>query len=373
MPGKIAVDINPAEGNSRNSEGAFIALSDGRIMFVYTKFGENRSDAGEANLVARYSSDDGETWSGDETVVENFGGCNVMSVSLLRLQSGKIAMFYLRKDSAFASCIPMMQTSSDEGKTWTKPKDVIPIPGYYVLNNDRVVQLKSGRLVMPVGKHPTRVKAVDENGEPVLSHSYAAMILHYFSDDEGETWQQSLQSVYAAISNGGGLQEPGVVELSDGRLWGFSRFWGHRVEGGPPTRSYIWEYFSDDQGNTWSEPKPSTFMSPCSPMSVKRLRKTGDLLAIWNDHTPAARGAANHPVKPRLERSPLAMAVSSDDGIDWHYHKLVETSPDHGFCYTAIHETEAAVLLGYCSGGAEHNGLLNRLRIRRIPLDEVYA
>ena len=45
-----------------------------------------------------------------------------------------------------------MRTSTDEAKTWGEATPIMgdKLLGYYVLNNDRVVQLKSGRLIVPV-------------------------------------------------------------------------------------------------------------------------------------------------------------------------------------------------------------------------------
>ena len=81
-----------------------------------------------------------------------------MSVSLLRLRDGRIAMFYIKKYASPAGeNYPflddlLMRTSDDEGKTWSEATHVSPPaePGYRVLNNDRVIQLESGRLVVPV-------------------------------------------------------------------------------------------------------------------------------------------------------------------------------------------------------------------------------
>ena len=36
---------------------------------------------------------------------------------------------------------------------WSKAVRCIPAPGYFVLNNDRVVQLSTGRLVLPAAFH----------------------------------------------------------------------------------------------------------------------------------------------------------------------------------------------------------------------------
>ena len=123
---KIALELKPGQGNPRNSEGAFLSLKDGRIMFAYSRYcGETGSDHAAADIAARYSSDNGTTWTDkDEIVVKNHGGMNVMSVSLLRLQSGEIALFYLLKNSE-KDCRPVMRRSFDEGKTWTAPTPCI--------------------------------------------------------------------------------------------------------------------------------------------------------------------------------------------------------------------------------------------------------
>ena len=154
-PPRVTLDLSPGENNPRNSEGDFVTLKDGTIMFIYSKYvGESSSDHAPASLVARFSKDGGETWtSEDQVIVKNEGGMNVMSVSLLRLQNGNIALFYLRKNST-EDCIPMMRISDDEAKTWSDPIVCIrDKPGYYVLNNDRVIQLQDGRLLMAVARH----------------------------------------------------------------------------------------------------------------------------------------------------------------------------------------------------------------------------
>src|SRR5262245_16081764 len=46
--------LPPGPGNPRNSEGAFIALKDGRVLFVYTHFTGGGSDHAAAHLAARF-------------------------------------------------------------------------------------------------------------------------------------------------------------------------------------------------------------------------------------------------------------------------------------------------------------------------------
>lgn len=102
--------IAPRPGNGRNSEGDVIRLKDGRLMLVYTKF-VGKSDHATAELVARYSADEGQTWTRDDVpvVARKDGEANLMSVSLLRLKDGRIALFYVQQftTSPRKSLIPL--------------------------------------------------------------------------------------------------------------------------------------------------------------------------------------------------------------------------------------------------------------------------
>ena len=256
----VGLDLPPGPNNPRNSEGAFMPLKDGRIMFAYSRYyGASSSDHATADIAVRYSSDNGATWTDrDEIIVKNHGGMNVMSVSLLRLQSGEIALFYLLKNST-SDCRPVMRRSFDEGKTWSEPAHCITDEvGYYVLNNDRVIQLKDGRLLFAVSRHSFDGGKFDNLGE----------VMTYSSDDNGKTWQRG-KSTLSIISPSGrkyAAQEPGVVELKDGSIL----MW-IRTNAGCQYMSR-----STDRGISWSTPEPSVLVAPVSPATIKRL-PTGDL------------------------------------------------------------------------------------------------
>ena len=59
----IALVLPPAQSNPRNSEGDFVTLKDGRLLFVYTHFTGGGGDHSSAYLAGRYSSDGGKSWS----------------------------------------------------------------------------------------------------------------------------------------------------------------------------------------------------------------------------------------------------------------------------------------------------------------------
>jgi len=372
MSNQVVLQLDPKRGNSRNSEGAFIELSSGRILFAYTKFLTSSHDDGSALIASRYSDDRGQTWSTrDQTVVPLEDAQNVMSVSLLRLQSGRIALLYLRKDPGV--CMPVIRFSDDEGKTFSDPLSIAAPDGYYVVNNDRMIQLQSGRLVIPVAFHRTRgLSKPGETSAPPTAMAPGALIYAYLSDDDGQHWFESVNANYPYFANGHGLQEPGVVELKNGKLWSWSRA---SAAGLSPKFASQWVSTSDDEGMYWSEAKPSQFLSPCSPMSVKRIPTTGHLLAVWNDHSgrfPIPERKAEWGQKKSWMRTPLVTAISTNEGKSWKHHLVIEDTPDHGYCYTAIHFVDDAVMLAYCAGGASTKLPLDRLRVRRLTIDELY-
>jgi sialidase-1 len=329
--------IEPSKEHPRNSEGDIIELKDGRLCLIYTRFTGGSGDQAAADIVRRTSDDGGRTWSDDTIVMRRPGGLNVMSVSLLRLANGQIALFYLRKTSV-EDCRPLMCISTDETKTWSQPTVCITDKvGYYVLNNDRAVQLRAGRLILPVAWH-------QGPGEP---RDTAGIIMCYLSDDDGKTWRRSKASLKGYGPDGQRItvQEPGVVELKDGRLMMFMR-----TNAGS---QYI--CYSRDGGETWSKAQPSNLISPLSPASIKRIPWTGDLLCVWNDHS----GIHKYPAG---RRTPLCVAISRDEGQTWSKSRILEGNPDGWYCYTAITFAGNRVLLAYCAGDKKIGGL-NRLKV----------
>lgn len=308
------LEILPDTNNPRNSEGDFITLKDGRILFIYSHFsGTSGGDFGNAYLASRYSTDNGKTWSKDDrSVVKQDGNINVMSVSLLRLKNGTIALFYLKKNSE-EDCIPMMRISNDEAETWSDPIScIIDKKGYFVLNNNRIIQLKNGRLLMPVALH----KALEGKWQN------KATIYTYYSDDNGVNWKCS-----EAVPNNSDMitQEPGVVELKDGTIMMFIR-----ANGGVQQLSY-----SKDWGQKWTHIEPSNIKSPLSPASITRIPSTGDLLMVWN----------NNGIDQK--RTPLSIAISRDEGTTWEKIKNLENHSDGSFCYSAIHISGKNLFIGF--------------------------
>ena len=341
----VVLTLNPGRNNPRNSEGDFITLKNGKLLFVYSHFtGAVNHDNSPAYLAGRYSLDSGKTWLQEEkTIVPNDGKKNIMSVSLLRLHNGSIALFYLIKNNQ-EDCSPYMQISTDEGESWGAPISCIADrKGYYVLNNNRVIQLKTGRLILPVSLHKLQ-------GEDTWS--YVGRLYSYYSDNNGITWKRS-----EVVPNPRKIltQEPGVIELKNGELLMIIR----------TNQRYQYFSYSKDQGETWSTIKTSSLKSPVSPASITRIPSTKDLMVVWNNN-------AGENEQTKEYRTPFTLAISKDEGLTWSSPKAIETNEDGVYCYTSIHFIGNHLLLAHTAGSMSKGTGLAILNVTRLSLKWVY-
>ena len=332
-------DLVPATpANPRSGEGDMVLLEDGRIFFAYTSFQAAGDDA-RASIVSRCSGDGGRTWTDPETLIADEARQNVMSVSLLRLQSGAILLFYMRKDSPTRGAM-WCRRSDDEALTWGDAVCCTPAPLYQGAVNDCALQLADGRVLLPY----EACEEVWVEDEHILAGTAV-------SDDDGATWRQS-NLIFAPHR---GAMEPRVVELPGGRLRMLMR----------TDRGVIDESYSEDRGETWSDPASSGIESPQSPFVLKRLPATGDLLLIRNPIANLTQGTHQG------YRTPLRSAISADQGATWVHERDLEPDTTHTYCYVSASFVDDMVLLSYYVGRPE--APLECLRVARVPLTWFYA
>lgn len=365
MKGKVVRELAPTKENNRNSEGDFITLTDGSILYAYSRYsGDGFGDGDSADIYAIKSFDNGETFgepfllfSRDRVKAEN-----IMSVSFLRMENSDIGMFYLEKRDT-VQCRPFFTRSADEGKTWSEPILCGDAEGYFCVLNNMVIKTESGRIIIPASYHPA-TSGIDNNGKKFLAALDSGSLSVFASDDDGKSFKKISEGTTIPASGGCvvGVQEPCIVELENGKLWCLIR--------NDSGRQY--EAFSVDGGESWTQPLPSRFTSPEAPMNVKRLY-SGEIIAVWNP-APKYYNGKSMSVKHVMTagRTPFVYALSRDGGINFPQSQIIEDDEERGFAYTAIHETaDNAILLAYCAGGAEDGCMLNRLRIRKIFKSEL--
>ena len=351
--GAVTAELVPKPGNPRNSEGTFLELSDGELIFVYSRFkGASPDDHAFADLALLRSEDGGRTWT-DEGVIltcEGEGGVNMMSPGLLRMENGEAGLFYLVR-LTYARTKIFLRRSGDGGRTWGERVVCTDQEDFFVINNDRIVRLSDGRIMVPVASHRSW------GGDGRMDGN--ARTMFFYSDDDGRTWSCSRSRCSLPWpGSGSGLQEPGLVELAPGVLWAWAR----------TDLCMQYEMFSVDNGETWTACQPSRFTSPCSPLSMKR-DIGGRLYAFWNPipeyngrkRTSAFTGG----------RTPLVIASSADNGKTFSVPTAFEADETSGYCYCAVCFTKDALLLGYCAGSEADGSCLVRTRIRRVERHEL--
>jgi photosystem II stability/assembly factor-like uncharacterized protein len=244
------------------------------------------------------STDGGRTWREQGRLKIDWSLTGMVSdqgISFLRLKDGRLAIVLPRHVLGLhGGGVPAISFSTDDGASWSAAKMLIEEDDAYYVMNDRLIQLKSGRLLVPVSR-----KAGKHEGDRDES-------LAMLSDDGGASWR--LSRGRARLDKPRGMQEPCAVELADGRVRLLSRTGAGSIH----------TSVSADGGETWSEPEPTTLESPCSSLTLRRA-PDGRLVCLYNHATPLKEGAF-------FPRTPLVYALSSDDGATWSAPVVIDAS-----------------------------------------------
>ena len=340
-----AIICPSTEKYPRSGEGDVVALRDDTLLLAYSQFYGGGDDFSAARIASKISSDGGLTWQQGPVLQPNVGKVNVMSASIERLSSGELGFLFLVKNGE-DDCKAYFRTSRDEGLSWSDPVCATPEDGYHVVNNDRLIQLSSGRLIVPACSYPNGA-----GKDPKWANVF-------YSDDNGSTWHLS-ESRLAVEGSRSGMQEPGVAELADGSLLMFMRC----------DLGYIYFSRSYDQGITWTDPKPTPLVAPVSPCTLKRIPGSDDLLVIWNNRK-------DHPPNEQFQRrTPLTSAISHDGGETWTSIRDIEADRSKTYCYTSVTFVGEKVLLTYYVSERTPAGerVLASLKLKILDLEWFYG
>ena len=135
----------------------------------------------------------------------------------------------------------------------------------------------------------------------------------YYSDDEGDSWAESVDSVFVGEEDRGAraafVEAPCIAETDDGRLLMFMRTEMQRIA----------QSYSCDGGVHWQQGKFNDLVSSRSEIWLDRMPASGDLLCVWNQ-------VSAEETRSGFYRSRLSAAVSKDSGSSWtHFRTLVQT------------------------------------------------
>lgn len=278
--------------------GPFVKLSDGSIMAIDS----------DATFV---SADGGVTWSDPRPLTgaleKNIKVSNERA--LFRTKDGSIIAAFMNlnernwtwenelHDAPGAILPTYVMRSTDEGITW---KNVQKLHDAWTGAIRDMIQTTDGRIVF------TAMKMLHDPGR----HT----VLTYSSNDDGQTWRASNLIDLGGKGHHGGVTEPSLTELKDGRLWMLIRTnWGE-----------FWSAYSYDGGKFWRTIQPSGIPASSAPPMLRRLA-SGRLVLIWNRKFPDGKTEwelsggdglwSETPVSNFREE--LSIAWSQDDGKTW--------------------------------------------------------
>ncbi len=318
-------------------------LSDGRLVASYVA---KTSEAYE--LTARYSTDGGRTWTAPRSILHLHEDQGVWTGGeMLQTRDGDFHIFLLNDANTISQGRRLRKdiwhVRSKDGYSW-QPKRIWE--GRSALLHS-VIQLKSGRILLPfsyVTKHNWANRGAGTDAFTYLGHFRSTVL---YSDNGGDTWQQSSAELKAPAPDWKGLfgaLEPAVLELSDGRVWMLLRTQMGR----------LYESFSE-QGINWSSARATRFLSSDSPVGLVRLDEK-KIALFWNSclRFPHAYGGQHV----------LHAAISENEGRTWRGIREALRDPlgaqadsvtgDHGAGFpfpTVTPEGNVIVASGYGDSG----------------------
>lgn len=307
--------------------GPFVHDADGSIIGI------------DGDKVIR-SSDGGATWKANPIFTPDQAAKYNIKVSneraFLRTAEGALVLACMnlneRKwtwdkkihDAPGAKLPTWVMRSTDGGATWT---------GIQKMHEEwtgavrDMIQTRAGRIIF------TSMKLLNDPGR----HTSIA----YVSDDQGESWKPGNLIDLGGAGNHGGVTEPSVVELRDGRIWMLIRTnWGE-----------FWNGYSHDGGRFYRELRPSGIPASSSPGILKRLAD-GRLVMAWN--RPFPEGQSTYPLRGgdnewsevpvSNHRGELSLAFSQDDGKSWSAPTVLAKQPGASLAYPYIFERSPGLL-----------------------------
>ncbi len=316
--------------NPRHDHAQILPLSGGRLLLVWSEYYVRQpskivrtpysqggaGDEAPSQLSGKISVDRGRTWSENLTLQENVAADCVKHPNLLRLRSGEILMAYTVRNFKTHDSRVFLRRSTDECETWSRPEQITPDGGFWLINCDHILRHSSGRVILPSYWSPTIWDAKEH-----------FMAFALYSDDEGRTWKQSKNRMDLPKR---GAEEPGIVELKNGALYSILR----------TSLGRIYSAVSEDRGETWSEPKPTSLVAPASQPCIRRIPGSGELLVLFNNTYDPAHSHGG-------VRNPLNSAISRDEGKTWENIKTVENWSDHDSAYPSVTFSGNEALITY--------------------------
>ncbi len=272
-----------------------LPLDDGSVLVAW--FGGTHEKADDVNIYIALRSPSG-SWSPPRRVSADDGVANWNPV-LCEKQNGGILLFY-KYGREIPDWITMVCESSDGGKRWTAPRELVPgdVSGGRGPVKNKCLRLPDGTLLAPA--------STEQHGRwlPFID----------VSKDDGETWA-ACEKMERAKYRGAfvGLIQPTLWRSQDGQIHALMR----------SNKGALYRSDSSDNGAHWSKPRRTHIPNNNSGIDAA----ADDEGRVWLLYNPVAENWG--------DRWPLSLAVSTDNGK--HFTEILRPEPGKGeFSYPAV-------------------------------------
>lgn len=308
---------------------------------------ERESDVGE-EIESRWSADNGRSWTGftpvqrsNKTKYKDVTVWEGESVTAYDKVSGLLVQLWLRQIDLQGKYhnFTYARTSSDQGRTWTEPKQLCyeagasfdpgdPLNKDFLNHNEaypgnNILVRPDGSLVVCLAH--ANARGDSKNDVRPWRLGSVCFIGKWDRGSKSYAWQSGARTEISARQSARGLMEPEVAELKDGRLL---VVWRGSTEGWDGTKAEIpgckFYSVSKDGGRTlseigvWRYDDGSAFYSPSSYHRMLRHSVTGKL--YWIGNISATRPSGNSPRYPlviaELDEEKAALKRNTVTAID---------------------------------------------------------
>lgn len=299
-----------------------VETSDGSLVAAW--FGGTAEGSDDVEIwVSRRSP--GEPWSPPEAVTKY---PDIPTWNPVLFQDGDRTVLFFKIGPSPREWIGAYRVSHDGGRTWGT---ISYLPaGLTGPIRSKPIRLADGSLLSG-----TSFEAGYDHETPADAPYKSWSVWMERSDDGGATWTKHGPIVVPGQPFG--IIQPTLWQADDGTIHAFMRS-TNRI-------GYIVASQSDDGGRSWTQGVPTELPNPNSGIDAARLQD-GRIVLIYNHTTKG--------------RSPIHIAVSSDDGATWTDPAVLEDGPGE-FSYPAIVQAR--------SGHLHVTYTWQRKRIRHLVID----
>lgn len=315
--------------------GIFIT-SKGTVI-IYNEARRDGSDWALMDIFLQRSEDHGETFGEPIYIAYGTEQYNTVNNPVMMEDSlGRLHLLYLR-DYSIRGGGAWQRTSTDDGKTWSEPKEITDFTApethnAFAFGPGHGIRTKNGMLIVPIWM------VLKTENAPIEQH-WPSVLSTFCSKDNGENW--FLGEIIGSSEDIDSPNETVAAETGDGRIVLYIR-----------TRNCHFRTlaYGDSGFDGWSDMIPhSELIDPVCFGSIAKYENFGGKYALISANCASS-----------TERKNVTVRISYDDGKTWSVTKTIDAERG-GYVDIACDEKNGIIYLLYEDKGGSTSVMLAKM------------